>query len=94
LTMVSRYLVHTFRYEQCAKVLQLSLDRYGAGGANYWNNLSRLSTCYEKTKQYQRAAQVIDLLIQNDAHRHDKRVPPTDALRLRVQKLREMHELR
>lgn len=93
LSRISSYLITLFRYEKCAAVLNLSIDRYGATAPNYWNNLSRLSTCYEKMRNYRKAVEIIDFLIANEAHDKDPRVPNRDALSLRVAKLKEVHQL-
>ncbi|MBI3118944.1 MAG: hypothetical protein HYZ00_09680 [Candidatus Hydrogenedentes bacterium] len=93
LSRVSNYLILTFQYGKCADVLNLVLDRYGEAGPNYWNNLSRLSACYEEMGEYQKAKDIIDQLVRVNAHELDERVPNIDALSLRANKLTELHEL-
>ena len=93
LSRVSKYLVLIFRYEKASQVLETALDRY-PNGPNYWNNLSRLSTCYDKMRRYQDAYNIIQELMANDAHSKDPRVPVNESLRLRADKLKEVHELR
>lgn len=93
LSSISKYLITMFRYEKCAAVLELSLNRYGPGAPNYYNNISRLSTCYEKMRRYQDAVDLIQKLIDEEAFNVDDRIPNRDALALRAAKLREVHGL-
>ena len=94
LSRVSSYLIHTFQYRKCGQVLELAINRYGQRGPNYWNNLSRMVTCYEKTGQFQKAYNTLQTLMNANASSIDPRVPNNDVLRLKANKLREVHELR
>ena len=50
--------------------------------------------CAEKQSKWRQAVNLLETLIQFDAHSYDPRVPERDNLRLRADKLIEMYELR
>jgi len=93
LSKVAGYLLFLWRYEKAAAVMELSMDRYGEVGANYWHNYYRLVKCYEKMKDYQRSYNILQELIAVNASQFDDRVPENDNLSLRATKLKEVHEL-
>lgn len=94
LTRVGLYLVSTLQFAKAAYVIQLALDRYGQNGANYWINVYRLATCMDRLGQYQRAYDLLQILIGANAEQYDERIPNVDVLRARAAKLKEVHELR
>ncbi|MCK5861057.1 MAG: hypothetical protein KAH38_01140 [Candidatus Hydrogenedentes bacterium] len=91
LTRVGGYLLYLFKYQKAKAVMQMSIDRYGPGGANYWYNKYRIVRCLEKMKQYEVAHSVLQELVTNDAKQYDKRVPNNDNLRMRASKLKAVH---
>jgi tetratricopeptide (TPR) repeat protein len=93
LSRIGGYLLYLWRYQRAAEVFLTAIDRYGVNGKNYWYNLYRLHTCYERLGQYQDAYDVLQMLIQANANQYDKRVPELDNLSLRASKLKEVHEL-
>ncbi len=93
LTRVAGFLVMTFRYEWALEVSELAIERYGQTGANYWNNKHRISRCYEKLEDYQKSYTILQELMAANAHDIDDRVPDNENLRLRAEKLKEVHEL-
>ncbi|HOK10238.1 MAG TPA: hypothetical protein PLT82_11695 [Candidatus Hydrogenedens sp.] len=94
LTRVAGYLMMLLRWERAKDVLELTIQRYGNSGANYWYNMYRLSKCYEKLERYQEAYNILRDLAQLNAHQYDERVPEFDNLNLRASKLKEVHDLR
>lgn len=90
LTRVAGYLMYLWRYEKAMAVMQLSLDRYGSAGANYWYNKYRIARCLDRLEQYKASYDVLQDLMGNNANQYDKRVPNNDNLRLRANKLKEV----
>ena len=92
---LSRYggfLLATFRYEKAKKFYQSSIDRYPDGDKLWWNYY-QMARCEEKLYNYQRAADILHMLWTEDADQYDERVPNQATLRLRLDKLVEVHDL-
>lgn len=94
LTKLASYTYHIWKWRPCINIIETSLQRYGQNGPNYWFNLERLSTCYERIGEYQKAVDIITGLMNADAHQFDERVGNFDNLNLRVSKLKEMYEIK
>ncbi len=94
LSRIAGYLITLLRWERAKNVIELTINRYGDSGANYWYNLYRLARCYEKLERYQEAYNILRDLAQINAHQYDNRVPEYDNLNLRSQKLKELYELK
>lgn len=92
LSRLGGYMVRMWRYEKAVELLESACERYPAG-ANYWYNVYRLHTCYERMGQADRAIELLDYLVANGASQYDSRVPENDNLNLRANKLRETFEL-
>jgi len=67
-------------------------DRYPTG-ENYWLNVYRLVRLAEKRGDYQRAVDLLEYLIANEAPTKDESIPVVENLRARADKLIEVHEL-
>ncbi len=93
LTRLGGYLLKLFRYEKAAQMMRTAIDRYGTDGANYWYNCYRMSQCYYRMEMYQQDYDILTMLMAENAHEKDDRVPNNDNLRLQASKLKEMHEL-
>ena len=92
---LSRYggfLLTTFRYEKAKEFYQTAIDRY-PDGDNLWWNYYQMARCEEKLYNYQRAADILHMLWTEDADQYDERVPNQATLRLRLDKLVEVHDL-
>lgn len=94
LTNLASYTYHLWKWRVCIDIIETSIARYGVNAPNYWFNMERLSTCYERIGDYQTSVNILDQLIQADAHQYDERVGNFDNLRLRVAKLKEMYEIK
>ncbi|MBI1319918.1 MAG: hypothetical protein GC168_13400 [Candidatus Hydrogenedens sp.] len=92
LSRLGGYMQLMWRYQKAVELLEASCERY-PGGENYWYNVYRLQTCYERMGQADRAIELLDYLIAEGASQYDKRVPENDNLSLRANKLRETFEL-
>lgn len=93
LSRVAGFLIYLWRYEHALAVMQVSLNRYGPSGANYWYNKYRMARCLDRLGRYQESYNILQELIAADASQYDSRVADNDNLRLRATTLREMHEL-
>ncbi len=93
LTKLAGYTFHLWKWDATIDIINTSLDRYGEWGPNYWYNLERLATCYERTGDYQSSYNVLRELMAANAHEMDSRVGNFDNLNMRAAKLREMYEL-
>ncbi len=93
LSGLGQYLLSTFQYSKAARVFRTAMDRY-PNGENYWWNLQRLGRCREKQGQHEETVNILEMLIQANAHEKDSRVPTNDALKLRAEKLINLHDLR
>ena len=80
------------QFEVAKKFLQTAVDRY-PDGANYWANMGRLAIIHERLGNFAEAADIMDMLVANNAHDRDDRVFTNDVLRARSEKLREVHEI-
>ena len=92
LSRLGGFLIKTFRYEKGLGVLTDACTMYPEG-ANYWYNQYRMAKCLEKMDRVDEALQILDTLHANDIHTVDDRVPPADVLKLRIDKLQEVHGL-
>lgn len=92
LSRLGGYSLALFKYQQAFEIFDFTVRKYPEG-KNVWYNMYRMVRCAEKLERYQKAKQLLDALINVDAHTRDERVPVTDNLILRREKLVEMHEL-
>jgi len=103
LSRLGAFLMFTFRYKHADQIFQKCAQRY-PNGANYWLNLFRRARLQEKLAGgtsdpqkskmfYQASLDILVHLIKVNAHEKDDRVPNNDILRLRADKLAEVHEL-
>jgi tetratricopeptide (TPR) repeat protein len=93
--MLSKYggfLLTTFRYEGAKKFYRTAVERYPEG-ANAWWNYYQLARCEEKLGNYKEACDILFMLWEQNADQYDERVPDMATLRLRLDKLIEIHEL-
>jgi tetratricopeptide (TPR) repeat protein len=86
------FLLSTFQYEKAQKFYQTAVDRYPAG-KNFWWNCYQLARAEEKLKNYEKSVQILTMLRDQNADAQDERVPDFDNLNLRINKLRELHEI-
>ncbi len=93
LTRVSGYLLMLWKYEKAKNVMEICMNRYGPSAPNYWYNVYRRAKCYEKLGNFQQAYKILKRLESESAEQYHDSVPTNDALRLRAQKLKEVHEL-
>jgi len=93
LTKLGGFLIKTFQYENAQQVLSSAVSRYPEG-ESVWYNRYRMVKCAEKLKNYRQAVDILEELMQFQAYTYDSRVPKHDILRLRADKLIELHELR
>lgn len=93
LTKLASYTYHLWKWDTTIKIIETNIDRYGDAGPNYWFNLERLSTCYERIGDYKTSVRILQELMNTNAHEIDPRVSNFDNLNLRAAKLREMHEI-
>lgn len=93
LSRIAGFLFYQFRYGRCLEILDLALSRYGPSGANYWFKKYRKAKCLEKLRRYQECYNVLNELIAANADALDKRVPSTQALKLRAATLKGVHDL-
>lgn len=94
LSRIGGYTFHLWQWEKAIDILETAIERYGEVGANYWFNLERLSTCYDRIGEYQVSYDLLQVLIRARAHELDERVSHNDNLKLRAEKLKEMYDLR
>jgi tetratricopeptide (TPR) repeat protein len=92
LSRLGGYMLRMWRYDKAIELMEAACDRY-PGGANFWYNVYRLHTCYERKGQADRAIELLEFLIANGASEVDPRVPQNDNLSLRANKLKETFEL-
>lgn len=92
LTRLGGYLLKTFQYGKAKDVFEFAVTAYPEGENSYYN-FYRLVKCYEKAERYQDAANLLnDLMVWNSSE-HDPRVPINNNLKLRREKLVEVHGL-
>ncbi len=92
LSRLGGFLVKTFRYEKGFQVLSDACNMYPEG-ENYWYNQYRMAKCLEKMDRVNEALQILDVLYANNIYAVDSRVPQQDVLKLRIDKLQEIHGL-
>jgi len=92
LTRLASFLMKTLRYEKGGQVLEDAISLY-PNGKNALFNQYRLAKAYEKQQDYVKCLTLLDQLWQMEAHQYDDRIADNDALRLRMEKLAETHEL-
>jgi DNA phosphorothioation-dependent restriction protein DptG len=92
LSRLGGYCLKLFQYERTMAILETAVTRY-PNGKNVWDNKYRMVKCAEKLGNYQRAVDIMHELMAANASTIDSRVPDNDNLRLRSEKLIEMHEL-
>lgn len=92
LSKLGGYLFQTLRLGKAEEVLQFAVDRYPAG-KNVYHNTYRLVKCREKRQEYEGAVALLIALMRANAHQYDDRVPDRDTLKLRANKLIEVHNL-
>lgn len=94
LTKLASYTYHIWKWRPSINIIETSIKRYGPQAPNYWFNMERLSTCYERIGEYQTAVNIITEIMNADGHQYDNRVGNFDNLNLRVSKLKEMYEIK
>ncbi|HOZ48028.1 MAG TPA: hypothetical protein PLO37_24185 [Candidatus Hydrogenedentes bacterium] len=92
LSKLGGFLLMTFRYQKANEVFGTAVGRYPQG-ANVWYNKYRMVKCAEKLKNYAGAAAILNELMNARASEVDSRVPEEANLRLRRDKLIEIHQL-
>lgn len=92
LTRLGAFLMMTFRYQKADEVFQNALDLF-PDGVNADYNYFRQARCAEKAYDFKRAVQIMEDLMDWSASDNDPRIPTNDELRLRADKLIEMHDL-
>lgn len=93
LSRIGGYLLYLWRYQRAYEVMKTAVDRYGESGANYWHNKYRMAKCLEKMGRMQESVRLLEELMAANAHENDKRVAENENLRLRITRLKEVHEL-
>jgi hypothetical protein len=81
-----------FKYERAQNIYHTAITMFPEGKNAWWNQY-QMARCAEHLDDYQGAADLLRDLIAAEAHNIDERVPNNDNLRLRVEKLVEVHEL-
>ena len=92
LSKLGGFMLLTFRYQKADRILQAAITRY-PNGAHVARNIYRQAKCAEKLKDYRRAVALLRTLVAADASQQDKNVPSNDVLKVRIQKLVEVHGL-
>jgi tetratricopeptide (TPR) repeat protein len=92
LSRLGGYTLKLFKYDKTMEILETAITRYPEG-KNVWHNKYRMVKCAEKLGDYRKAVDLIRELMDANASEIDSRVPNNDNLRLRSDKLIEMHEL-
>jgi tetratricopeptide (TPR) repeat protein len=92
LTRIGDYLFMLWRWEKALGVYETCIDRYGENGRNYWYTLYQVANCHDRMQNYQITYDILQELIAIDAYNKDERVPNSDNLRLRADKLKEMYD--
>lgn len=93
LTRLGGYTFHLWQWERTIDILETAINRYGENAPNYWYNMERLASCYDRVGEFQISYDILQELMRANAHEIDDRVPNFDALNLRANKLKEMYEL-
>jgi hypothetical protein len=92
LSRIGSYSLILFKYKQALEIFDFTVQKY-PNGKNVWYNIYLMVKCAEKVEDPMKAKTLLDTLISADAHALDDRVPVTDTLRLRKEKLVEMYDL-
>lgn len=93
LTKLSSWLMMTMRFGKAEQVLTTAVDMY-PDGKNSRFNLYRLARAKEKLGRWQESIDILQALMNENAHEtFDDRIPTNDELLLRKNKLLETHEL-
>jgi hypothetical protein len=103
MSKLAGYLNRTFRSERADQLLIVCAERF-PDGKNYYNNLYRRARIHERlgnTKSnpddqlvhFNNALDFLYILIDDDAHTIDERVPPINALRRRATDIAERNSL-
>jgi hypothetical protein len=92
------FLMATFQIEKAKHFYIAAIERYdGQGeqpqGKNYWYNVYQLARCHEKMGEWEDACRLLYECWKVDADKIDERVKDNDTIRLRMEKMIEMHEL-
>ena len=93
LSRLGGVLMRTFRYTRAEQVFEKALSRYPSGPNNLYNTY-RLAKAKEKQGKYADAVRLLEQLMRANAHATDPRVANNDILRLRTDKLIEVHDVR
>jgi tetratricopeptide (TPR) repeat protein len=98
LSKYAGFLMSTLQYKKAKQFYIAAIERYnGQGeapqGNNYWYNVYQLARCHEKLEEYEDACTLLYECWKVDADKLDERVKDNDTLRLRMEKLIELHEL-
>ena len=92
LSRLGGYCLMLFKYEKAMSVYETAVSRYPEG-KNVLYNKYEIARCAEKLEDYRRTVDILEELIDANAHSVDDRVPVNEDLTLRAEKLIEMHEL-
>lgn len=92
LSQLGEYCIVLFQYERAMAILETAVTRY-PNGKNVWDNKYRMVKLAEKQENYQKAVDLMRELMDANASAIDSRVPTNDNLKLRSEKLIEMHQL-
>ncbi len=92
LSKLGGFLAKTLRHQKARDVFQFTIERY-PNGENILFNYLRLARAEQKLGNFERTVAILGMLMQQNAHEIDDRVPNNENLRLRQQKLIEVHEV-
>jgi len=93
--LLSRYggfLLATFRYERAKDFYTAAITNF-PGGKNAYYNMYQLARCEDKLGNYQAEVDILTRLYEVEAVQYDTRVANQNKLKLRIEKLVEVHEL-
>ena len=92
LSRLGGYCLKLFKYEKAMSIFDTAITRYPQG-KNFWLNKYRMVKCAEKLEDYRKAVDILEELMDANASSIDSRLPGNDNLKLRSEKLIELHEL-
>jgi len=92
LTRLGWFLIRTFRYKKAQEVLDDAIDLYPEG-ENVLLNYYRLAKVEEKLGNYVESVRILRYLEDIDAHSMNSDVPESSNLKLRADKIMELHDL-